>query len=115
MEYSDYSNVFPAKNVVELLEYTGINDHAIKLEKGKQPPFSPIYSLRPVELESMKIYIETNMAIGFIWLSKSLAEALILFERKLNRSVRLCMNYRGFNNITIKNRYPLLLISKLLD
>ena len=47
-EYFDYSDVFSAENVAELLENTGINEHAIKLEQGKQPPFGPIYSLGPV-------------------------------------------------------------------
>ena len=42
MEYSDYDNVFSAENAVELLENTGINEHAIKLEEGKQLPFGPI-------------------------------------------------------------------------
>ena len=65
-EYSDYSNVFLAKNVAELLDNTGINEHTIKLKKSKQPPFGPIYSLGSVELETLKIYIETNLANGFI-------------------------------------------------
>ena len=37
VEYSDYSDIFLAKNVAELLENTGINKHAIKLEESKQP------------------------------------------------------------------------------
>ena len=70
-EYSDYSNIFLAENVAELPENTGINKHAIKLEESKQPVFGPIYSLCPVELETLKIYIETNLANGFIRSSKS--------------------------------------------
>ena len=92
-EYSDYSNVFSAENAAELLETTGMNEHAIKLEEGKQPPFGPIYSLRLVELETLKTYIKTNLANGFIWLSKSPAGAPILFDRKPNGSLRLCVDY----------------------
>ena len=92
-----------------------MNEHAIELEEGKQPPFGPIYSLGPVELEILKTYIETNLANGFIWPSKSLAGAPILFDWKLDGSLRLCVDYRGLNNITIKNRYPLPLIGKSLD
>ena len=114
-EYSDYNNVFSAENAAELLENTGINEHAIELEEGKQPPFGPIYSLGPVELETLKTYIETNLANGFIRPSKSPAGALILFDRKSDKSLRLCMDYRGLNNITIKNQYPLPLIGKSLD
>ena len=107
-EYSDYSNVFLAKNAGELPEKTRINEHAIELEEGKQSSFSPIYSLGPVKLETLKTYIKINLANGFIRPSKSPAGAPILFDRKLNGSFRFCVNYRGFNNITIKNQYPLL-------
>ena len=114
-EYSDYSNVFSVENVAELPENTGINEHAIKLEDGKQPPFDPIYSLGPVELETLKTYIKTNLANSFIRPSKSPAGAPILFDRKPDGSLRLCVDYRGLNNITIKNRYPLPLIGESLD
>ena len=114
-EYSDYSNVFLAENVVKLLENTEMNEHAIELEKDKQPLFGLIYSLSPVELETLKTYIETNLANGFIRLFKSSVGAPILFERKPDRSPCLCVDYWDPNNITIKNQYPLLLISELLD
>ena len=92
-----------------------MNEHAIELEEGKQPPFGPIYSLRPVELEILKTYIKTNLANGFIRPSKSPTGALILLNKKPDRSLRLCMDYRGLNNITIKNQYLLPLIGKSLD
>ena len=114
-EYSDYSDVFSAEHAAELPENTGMNEHAIELEEGKQPPFGPIYSLGPVELETLKTYIETNLANGFIRPSKSPAGAPILFDRKPDRSLRLCVDYRGLNNLTIKNRYLLPLIDESLD
>ena len=98
-----------------LPEHTEINTHAIELEEGKQPPYRPIYSLGPVELETLKTYIETNLANGFIRFSKSLAGAPILFDQKPDGSLRLCVDYRGLNNLTIKNRYPLPLIGESLD
>ena len=69
VKYFDYSDVFSAENAVELPENTRINEHAIKLEEGKQPSFGSIYSLGPVELETLKTYIKTNLANGFICLS----------------------------------------------
>ena len=102
-EYSDYSDVFSAEHAAELPENTGMNKHAIELEEGKQPPFRPIYSLGPVELETLKIYIKTNLANGFIRLSKSPARAPILFDRKPDRNLRFCVDYWGLNNLTIKN------------
>ena len=115
MEYSDYSNVFLAEHAAEFSENTGINEHVIELEEGKQPLFGPIYSLEPVELKTLKTYIKTNLANGFIRPSKSPAGAPILFDRKPDRSLHLCVNYWGFNNLTIKNWYPLPLIGELLD
>lgn len=77
-EYSNDSNVFSAENEAELPEHTRINDHAIKLEESKQLPFGPIYSLGPVELETLKTYIKINLANGFIQSSKSPAKVSIL-------------------------------------
>ena len=114
-ESSDYSNVFLTENAAELPENTGMNEHAIKLEKSKQPPFGPIYSLGAVELETLKTYIKTNLANNFIRPSKSPAKAPILFDWKSDKSFRLCVDYRSLNNITIKNRYPLPLIGESLD
>ena len=115
VEYSDYSNVFLAENTAELPENTGINKHAIELEKGKQPLFGPIHSLKLVELEILKIYIKTNLANSFIWPSKSLIRAPTLFDKKPNRNLCFCVDYWSLNNITIKNQYPLPLIGELLD
>ena len=70
-----------------------MNKHAIKLEEGKQPLFGPIYSLELVELETLKTYIKTNLANGFIRPSKSLAGAPILFDRKLDKSLRFYVDY----------------------
>ena len=114
-EYSDYNNIFSAENALKLSENIGMNEHVIKLEESKQPPFGPIYSLGSIELETLKTYIKTNLANNFIWLSKSPVKALIFFDKKPDRSLCLCMDDWGLNNITIKNRYLLPLISKSID
>ena len=54
------------ENITKLLEYIRINNYTIKLEKNKQLLFSSIYSLQPIKLETLKIYIKTNLANGFI-------------------------------------------------
>ena len=93
-EYSDFADVFSPDLASKLPEHTGINDHAIELVDGcQQPPYGPIYSLGPVELETLKAYIETNLANGFIKPSKSSAGAPILFDRKSDGSLQLCINY----------------------
>ena len=114
-EYLDIADVFSPDLVSKLPEHTRINNHAIELVEGQQAPYRPIYSLGPVELETLKACIETNQANGFIRPSKSPAGAPILFNRKLDGSLWLCVDYRGLNNLTIKNRYPLPLIGELLD
>ena len=115
MEYSNYSNVFLAENATELPKNTGMNEHAIKLEKDKQPLFGPIYSLNPVKLEMLKTYIKTNLANGFIRPSKFPTGAPILFDWKSDRSPHFCVDYQGLIIITIKNQYLLSLIGKSLD
>ena len=114
-EYSDFANVFSEEKALVLPERTELNEHAINLEDGKQLPYGPIYSLSPVELEILKTYIETHLRTGFIWPSNSPAGAPILFDKKLDSSLCLYVNYWGLNNLTIKNQYPLRLINELLD
>ncbi len=100
---------------MELPENTGMNEHAIELIEGKQPPYRPIHALSPVELETLKAYLETHLKTGFIRPSKSPTGAPILFDKKPDSSLRLCVNYWSLNNLTIKNRYPLPLIDEALD
>ena len=114
-EYSDINDIFLVENAAELPENTGINEHTIKLKKDKQSLFGPIYSLKLVELKILKTYIKTNLANNFIKLFKSSAKIPILFDRKLNGSLSLYVDYWGLNNISIQNQYLLPLISELLD
>ncbi len=114
-EYADFADVFSPKLDAELPEHTGINNHTIELVNNWQPPYGPIYSLGPMKLETLKAYIENNLANGFIRPSKSPAWASIFFDKKPDGSMRLCMDYRGFNNLTIKNQYPLPLVGESLN
>ena len=114
-KYLDFADVFLEELANVLPEQTWVNEHAIKLEEDKQPPYEPIYSLCLVELKTLKIYIKTSLANGFIWASKLLASISILFLYKSNSSFWLCINYQRLNNITMKNWYPLPLIDKSLN
>ena len=84
VEYTNFVNIFFPDLMSELLEHTRINDYAIKLVDGQQPSYRPIYSLRLVKLKTLKTYIETNLANGFIKPSKSPANTLIFFSQKLD-------------------------------
>ncbi len=114
-EYTDFVDVFSPKLVVELSEHTRINDHIIKLVNDRQPLYGSIYSLGLVELEILKAYIKNNLANSFIRPSKSSAEALILFNKKPDESLRLCVDYWDLNNLIIKNWYLLTLVGESLD
>ena len=114
-EYVDFVNLFLKESAEVLPERTCINEHAIKLEEGKQPSYGPTYSLSLVELETLKTYIKTNLTNSFIQLSKSSVGVPILLVCKPNGSLQLCIDYQYLNNLTIENRYPLPLIGESLD
>jgi len=90
-------------------------DHAINLEPGFKIPYGRIYNLPEVELRTLKVYIETNLSYGLIQRSSSSAAAPILFAKKKDGSLWLCMDYRALNSATMKSRYVLSLISEMLD
>ena len=66
---------------MELTENKGMNEHVIEQIKGKQAPYGPIYSLGPVELETLKTYIEIHLKTRFIRPSKSPPGAAILLDK----------------------------------
>jgi hypothetical protein len=111
--YKDFVDVFEKINADQLPAHSPY-DCPIDLE-GHSPPFGPIYGLSKPELQALRDYLTENLAKGFIQHSKFLAGAPILFVKKKDGSLRLCVDYRGLNKITKKNRYPLPLISSLLD
>ena len=80
-----------------------INNHTIKLVDDRQPPYGFIYSLGPIKLETLKAYIKNNLTNGFIMPFKSHVGVPIFFNKKPNGSLRLCVDYQDFNNLTIKN------------
>jgi hypothetical protein len=67
------------------------------------------------ELTTFHEYINDNFEKRFIQDSKSQVSAPIFFVKKKDGSLRMCVNYRGLNPFTIKTRYLLFLISRLLD
>lgn len=81
-EYSVYADVLSKESVDVLLEYMGISEYAIQVEKDKQLSYRPIYNLGLVELKIIKTYIKINLPNSFIRTSKSLVGASIFFVRK---------------------------------
>jgi hypothetical protein len=89
-------------------------DHKVPLKEGFEPPFGPLYSLSRPELEALKAFLEENLEKGVIRQWSSPAGAPILFVKKGDGSLRLLADYRGLNEGTIKNRYPLPLVRETL-
>ena len=112
--YHDFADVF-AQGEADILPPHRPYDHSIDLEPNTNPPYGPIYSLSETELHALRNYLDDNLRKGFIRPSNSPAGAPILFAKKKDGSLRLCVDYRGLNRITRKNRYPLPLINDLLD
>ena len=113
-KYNDFADVFDKEKANILPEHRPY-DCPIDLQPGKDPPWGPIYNLSPTELEALRQYIDENLANGFIRHSKSPAGAPIFFVKKKDGSLRLVVDYRGLNKVTIRNRYALPLISSLLE
>jgi hypothetical protein len=112
--YRDYADVFSKTEAGKLLDFTQVM-HFIKIEEGKSVLFDPIYPLSAVELRVLREYLKSSLVKRWIQKSKSSAGAPILFISKKDGALRLCVDYRGLNRITVKNRYPLLLISETID
>ena len=113
-EYHDYADVF-SKSKVNTLPPHRPYDLKINLEEGTSPPLGPIYSLSPAELATLREFIDEHLKSGFIRPTNSPYGALILFIKKKNGQLRLCVDFHGLNRITKKDCYPLPLITDLLD
>lgn len=90
-------------------------EHEIELEPGSKPPYLRVYHMSPLELAEVKRQLTELIEMGFIQPSKSPYGAPILFVRKKNGKLRMCVDYRALNKITVKNRYPLPRIDELMD
>lgn len=90
------------------------HDLRIDLAEGSKPPQGPLYLKGPKEMAELRKYLDENLAKGFIRPSKSPARSPVLFVPKKDGGLRLCVDYRGLNEITIKNRAPLPLIEEQL-
>ncbi len=112
-KYKDFADVFDKVNADKLLEHDS-QDHAINT-KNKMLSFESMYNLSMTELELLKEYLDEVLTKEFIVFSSSLVDASILFVKKLKNDLKLCVNYKELNVITIKNRYSISLVNQLLN
>jgi len=86
------------------------------VSQGATAPWGPIYPLSEIELQTLREWLKEMEKTGKIKRSTSPAGSPILFVPKPNgRGLRLCVDYRGLNAVTIPNRYPLPLMQELQD
>jgi hypothetical protein len=113
-EYHEFQDIF-SKSKASTLPPHRPYDLKIDLEDGASPPLGRMYALSEIEKEALRKFLDENLSNGFIRQSNSPHGAPILFFKKKDGSLQLCVDFRGLNKISRKDRYPLPLISDLLD
>ena len=110
---SEYLDVFPEElpGLPPMRDLAFVND----LLPGTAPISKAPYRMAPAELQELKIQLKEMLDKGFIRPSVSLWGAPVLFVKKKDGSMRLCIDYRLLNQVTFKNRYPLPRIDDLFD
>ncbi|UTT91960.1 hypothetical protein NDA17_003890 [Ustilago hordei] len=111
--YQHLRDVFDEVEADKLPHHTEHDLHLELIEGGK-PPQGPLYLKGPKEMSELRRYLDENLEKGFIRPSKSPARSPVLFIPKKDGGLRLCVDYRGLNEITVKNRAPLPLIEEQL-
>src|SRR5260370_3749727 len=113
-EYHDFRNVFSGEKANALPPHQLYN-LKIDLEEGAKPFHGLIYSLSPPELTMLRDFLEENTKNGFICPSKSPWGSPVLFIKKKDRSLHLCVDFHALNRVMEKDCYPLPLIPDLLN
>lgn len=117
--YWEHLSLFDDKEANKLPPLRGDGvDHRIELTStdGKKPivPWGPLYNMSQDELLVLRRTLTELLEKNFIRVSNSLAAAPVLFVRKPGGGLRFCVDYRGLNKLTKKDRYPLPLIYETL-
>ena len=90
-------------------------DHAIELIPGGAPSGCKVYPLSPSEQKELDGFLNENLETGRIRPSKSPMASPVFFIKKKDGALQLVQDYRALNAITVKNKYPLPLISELIE
>jgi hypothetical protein len=110
----EFASVF-SKESFDVLPESRPWDHAIELIPDAKAASCKVYPLSPVEQKEMDAFLRGNLESGRIRSSKSPMASPVFFIKKKDGSLRLVQDYRALNAITVKNRYPLPLISELVN
>ena len=110
----EFTSVFSKQSFDALLESREW-DHAVELIPGSKPSGCKIYPSSPTEQKELDIFLRENLETGQIQPSKYPISSPVFFIKKKDSSLRLVQDYRALNTITVKNKYPLPLISELIN
>ena len=109
----EYEDVFPDE--LPGLPLHRDVDFVIELHPSTSPISMTPHMMAPIELQELKIQLQELLDKGFIRPSTSPWGAPVLFSKKKDKTLRLCIDYRQLNRVMIKNRYPLPRIYDLFD
>ncbi|KAK3544440.1 hypothetical protein QTP86_012423 [Hemibagrus guttatus] len=112
--YEDFQEVFSRERAARLPAHRAW-DCTIDLLPNTSPPKGQVYPLSLPEAGAMEEYIEEALAVGHIWPSTSPAVVGFFFVGKKDGGLRLCIDYRGLNAITVRYPYPLPLVPAALE
>jgi len=113
-QYRDFVRIF-GKEALALLPAHAEQDTTIDLETGKQPVSGKLCPLSQDELELLKENQDEMLINGKIRPSKSSARTSTFFVKQANVKLRIVDDYHGLNAVTIKDKYPLLLMTTLIE
>ncbi|XP_034704180.1 uncharacterized protein LOC117928400 [Vitis riparia] len=91
----------PMLSAMQRLSPRREKDHKIELEPGAQPPTMRPYRMALLELEELKRQLKELLDAGFIQPSKAPYGTPVLFKKKHDRSLRMCIDYQAFNKVTL--------------
>ena len=111
---NEFEDIFPKELPAGLPPQRQL-DHRIELVPGAEPPHRAPYRLSPKGLDELKSQLRELTEKGYIQPSVSPFGAPVLFVPKKDGGVRMCVDYRALNKVTVHNRYPLPRIEDLLD
>ena len=109
----DFHSVFSKESFDDLLESKPW-DHAIELIADASPKSCKVYPLAASEQKELDAFLKENLESGRICPSKSPMASPVFFIKKKDGTLRLVQDYRTLNAMTVKNKYPLLLIPELI-
>ncbi|KAA0061386.1 RNA-directed DNA polymerase-like protein [Cucumis melo var. makuwa] len=109
-----YRDVMP-ESLPKSLPPRRMIDHEIELVPGEKSPAKNAYRMTPPALAELRKQLDELLNAGFIGPAKAPYGASVLFQKKKDGSLRLCIDYRVLNKLTVRNKYPLPIIIDLFD